>query len=37
MIVIKNGYVINPKSGFEGKADVFIKDDKIRIMDNRNN
>lgn len=29
MIVIKNGYVINPKSGFEGKADVFIKDDKI--------
>jgi len=29
MIVIKNGYVINPKSGFEGKADVLIKDDKI--------
>ncbi len=29
MIVIKNGYVINPKSGFEGKADVIIKDDKI--------
>lgn len=29
MIVIKNGYVINPKSGFVGKADVFIKDDKI--------
>ena len=29
MIVIQNGYVINPKSGFEGKADVFIKDDKI--------
>lgn len=29
MIVIKNGYVINPKTGFEGKADVLIKDDKI--------
>ena len=29
MIVIKNGYVINSKSGFEGKADVLIKDDKI--------
>lgn len=29
MIVIRNGYVINPKSGFEGKADVIIKDDKI--------
>ena len=29
MIVIKNGYVINPRTGFEGKADVLIKDDKI--------
>ncbi len=29
MIVIRNGYVINPKSGFEGKADVMIEDDKI--------
>ncbi len=29
MIVIRNGYVINPKSGFEGRADVLIKDDKI--------
>ena len=29
MIVIQNGYVINPGSGFEGKADIVIKDDKI--------
>ena len=29
MIVIKNGYVINPKDGFEGKADIVIKDDII--------
>lgn len=29
MIVIKNGYVINPKSGFEGKADIVIKEDVI--------
>lgn len=29
MIVIKNGYVINPKDGFEGKADIMIKDEII--------
>lgn len=29
MIVIKNGYVINPKSGFEGKADIVIKEEQI--------
>lgn len=29
MIVIKNGYVINPKDGFEGKADIVIKDEII--------
>lgn len=29
MIVIKNGYVINPKSGFEGVANIVIKEDKI--------
>lgn len=29
MIVIKNGYIINPKSGFEGKADIVIKEKTI--------
>ncbi len=29
MIVIKNGYMINPKSGFEGNADIVIKDGTI--------
>lgn len=29
MIVIKNGYVINPKSKFEGYADVAMEGDKI--------
>ena len=32
MIVIKNGYVINPKSGFEGKTDIVIKEDKITAI-----
>ena len=32
MIVIKNGYVINPKSGFEGNADIVIKEDKIESI-----
>ena len=32
MIVIKNGYVINPKSGFEGNADIVIKEDKIEAI-----
>lgn len=32
MIVIKNGYVINPKSGFEGKADIVIKDEIITAI-----
>ncbi len=32
MIVIKNGYVINPKNGFEGKADIVIKDDIITAI-----
>ena len=29
MIVIQNGYVINPKSGFEGIANIVIKEDRI--------
>lgn len=29
MLVIRNGYVIDPESGFEGIADVTIKEDKI--------
>ena len=29
MIVIKNGLVINPKSGFESKADILIKDEIV--------
>lgn len=33
MIVIQNGYVINPGSGFEGKADIVIKDEKIVSID----
>ena len=33
MIVIKNGYVINPKSGFEGKTDLVIKEDVITAID----
>ncbi len=32
MIVIKNGYVINPGSGFEGEADIVIKEDKITAI-----
>ncbi len=32
MIVIKNGYVINPKSGFEGKADIVIKDEIVTAI-----
>lgn len=32
MIVIKNGYVINPKSGFEGIANIMIKEDKIAAI-----
>lgn len=32
MIVIRNGYVINPKSGFEGKADIVIKDEIITAI-----
>ena len=32
MIVIKNGYVINPKNGFEGKTDIVIKEDKITAI-----
>lgn len=32
MIVIKNGYVINPKSGFEGKTDIVIKEDRITAI-----
>ena len=32
MIVIKNGYVMNPKSGFEGKTDIVIKDDIISAI-----
>ena len=32
MIVIKNGYVINPKNGFEGKADIVIKEDIITAI-----
>ncbi|MBP5734031.1 MAG: hypothetical protein J6W66_09450 [Lachnospiraceae bacterium] len=27
--MIKNGYVIDPKSGFEGKRDLWIEDGKI--------
>ncbi len=29
MLLIKNGYVIDPKSGFEGKRDLWIEDGKI--------
>ncbi len=29
MIVIQNGYVINPKSGFEGIANIVIKEERI--------
>ena len=29
MIVIKNGYVIDPKSGFEGYADVVTEGERI--------
>ncbi len=29
MLVIKNGYVIDPKSGYEGIADITVKDEKI--------
>ena len=32
MIVIKNGYVINPKNGFEGKADIVIKDEIVTAI-----
>lgn len=32
MIVIENGYVINPKSGFEGKTDIVIKEDRITAI-----
>lgn len=32
MIVIKNGYVINPKNGFEGNTDIVIKEDKITAI-----
>ncbi len=32
MIVIKNGYVINPKSGFEGKTDIVIKDEIVTAI-----
>ena len=29
MLVIKNGYVIDPKRGYEGIADITVKDEKI--------
>ena len=29
MLLIKNGYVIDPESGREGKADILISDDGI--------
>lgn len=32
MIVIKNGYVINPKNGFEGNTDIVIKEDRITAI-----
>lgn len=32
MIVIKNGYVIDPKSGFEGYADVVTEGDNIKTI-----
>ncbi len=32
MIVIKNGYVINPKSGFEGYADVVVEHDTVKAI-----
>ncbi|MBO7339538.1 MAG: amidohydrolase family protein, partial [Lachnospiraceae bacterium] len=33
MLLIKNGYVIDPKSGFEGKRDLWIEDGKIVRME----
>lgn len=32
MILIKNGYVIDPLSGFEGAADIFIEDGLIKTI-----
>lgn len=29
MLFIKNGYMINPRTGFEGNADIIIKNDKV--------
>ncbi|MBE5884888.1 MAG: dihydroorotase [Lachnospiraceae bacterium] len=31
-MVIKNGYVINPKNGFEGNTDIVIKEDRITAI-----
>lgn len=33
MLLIKNGYIIDPKSGREGTFDILIKDDKILKID----
>ena len=35
MLLIKNGYVIDPKSKFEGKRDILVEDGKIKkIVEN---
>lgn len=33
MLLIKNGYVIDPKSGMQGVYDILIENDKIKRMD----
>lgn len=30
MILIKNGYLLEPKSGYEGEADILIEEDRIK-------
>ena len=35
MIIIKNGYVIDPQSGYEGYADVITQDDRIVAIQTR--
>lgn len=30
MLVIKNGYLLDPESGYEGIADIFIQEDRIK-------
>ena len=34
MLLIKNGYMIDPETGIEGKRDILIDEGKIRLFRN---